>query len=183
MGIPQDAEPAKLIVGILAAPDRLEEGLGAVRREFAPVESQFPPFDFELTDYYFEEMGRPLIRTWVSLKGLVRQDELKGFKLRTQRIESDLSVWGSRRVNLDPGLLTASKLVLASTKDFAHRIYLGEGIYAEVTLNYRKGKGFTPLDWTFPDYRLPEVLEFFDSLRAQYREELRNRRRNHEENA
>ena len=183
MGTPQDAELAKLIVGVLATPDRLDLGLRAVRREFAPIESQLPPFDFDLTDYYYEEMGRPLVRTWISLEGLVGQEELKEFKLKTQGIETDLSVRGNRRVNLDPGLLTSSKLLLASTKDFAHRIYLGEGIYAEVTLSYRKGTGFTPLDWTFPDYRLPEVLEFFDSVRAQYREELRNLGRNSEENA
>jgi hypothetical protein len=183
MGIPQDVELSKLVIGILAPPDHLERSLREIHDEFAGIQAQFPPFDFTITDYYFEEMGRPLLRTWVSLEGLVSQEELSEFKRRTNEIEHLTSREGKRRMNLDPGLLTSSKLVLASTKDFAHRIYLGEGIYAEVTLSYKKEKGFTPMEWTFPDYRLPEVLEFFNSVRAQYRNELQDLRRNIEEHA
>ncbi len=72
-----------------------------------------------------------------------------------------------RRVNLDPGYLIASKLVLATTKDFAHRIYLGQGIYGEVTLNYRRGQGWQPHPWTYADYRSPLALEFFALVRKE----------------
>jgi hypothetical protein len=177
MGDPQEADRAKLVLGVLSAPDELDRVLRAVGREMAPVEAWLPPFEFTQTDYYDGEMGRPLMRTWVSLEGLVRQEELASIKLRTNDLEREFSVRGNRRVNLDPGLLLLSKLVLASTKDFAHRIHLGSGIYAEITLIYRKDEGFAPLSWTFPDYRLPEVLAFFESVRTQYKEELRRFRR------
>ena len=88
-------------------------------------------------------------------------------KLITNFIESDLSTGGARRVNLDPGYMDAARVVLASTKDHAHRILLGKGIYGEVTLLYRDG-AFRPLPWTYPDYREAATLAFLKGVRVWY---------------
>jgi uncharacterized protein DUF4416 len=76
-----------------------------------------------------------------------------------------------RRINLDPGYIDLAKLVLATTKDQQHRLYLGQGIYAEVTLRFTGGR-FVPWDWTYPDYRTAEYLAFFDAVRQRYRQQL-----------
>jgi len=74
----------------------------------------------------------------------------------------------TRPLNLDPGYLTEAKLVLASTKDHAHRIYLGRGIYAEVTLHYQNGR-WQSHDWTYPDFQRPDYHLFFSQCRDFFR--------------
>ena len=92
-------------------------------------------------------------------------------KLSTNRLEQSLSVNGKRTVNIDPGYLTPARVVLASTKDFGHRLYLGRGIYGEVTLMYQK-KEFRPLPWTYPDYRSEPYHRFFEELLRVYMAQL-----------
>jgi hypothetical protein len=97
-------------------------------------------------------------------------DRIAEIKYRTNRIESEVfSSGGRRRVNIDPGYLTNAKVVLATTKDYGHRIYLADGIYVEVTLRYNaKEKTFLPWQWTFRDYQREESLRFFRALRDIY---------------
>jgi len=102
-------------------------------------------------------------------------------KLRTNELERKYSEGGRRKINLDPGYITESNLVLASTKAYNHRIYLKEGIYAEVTLIYRKKTGYEPLPWTYPDYRTRLALDFFGEVRRLYREELKKEMRKYAE--
>jgi len=92
---------------------------------------------------------------------------LAGIKHRTNLLESELAVEGRRGVNLDPGIVNDSRLILATTKDFAHRVYLGSGIYAEVTLIFKDG-AFRPQEWTYPDYKSREALEFVLRARERY---------------
>lgn len=173
MGKVREPDPVKLFVGILTSDPallvplrlRLEAVLG-------PVDLVGPLLDFDYTRYYEAEMGPALKRQFWSFAHLVAPDALPGAKLLTNDIEQEFAIEGKRRVNLDPGYLAEAKLVLATTKDYAHRLYLGHGIFGEVTLIYRRGE-FVALPWTYPDYRSEEYLGFFLELRAVYRRQIR----------
>jgi Domain of unknown function (DUF4416) len=168
MGEIRLAGPVKLLVGILAPDEgwlaRSREALAGV---FGKMDASSPVLPFAFTDYYAREMGKDLLRQWVAFEKLVLPEGLAGIKHRTNLLESELAVEGQRRVNLDPGIVNDSRLILATTKDFAHRIYLGSGIYAEVTLIFKDG-AFRPQEWTYPDYQSQEALEFILKARERY---------------
>lgn len=161
-------QPVKMFAGVLTAcaaaledlRPRLEDLLG-------PIEVASPLLDFNYTDYYQPEMGPELKRRFWGFARLQDPEALVDLKLYTNRVEKASSVAGRRTVNIDPGYLAPARLVLASTKDFAHRLYLGRGIYGEVTLMYRK-RGFEALPWTYPDYRSEGYQQFFRELRRYY---------------
>ena len=176
MGIPIKPEPAKLIAGLIAVPDFLNDALKELEKTFGPITLKSEVIPFDKTNYYEPEMGKGLVRVWVAFDKLIEQDEIVEIKLRTNEIERKWMVEGKRKVNIDPGYVTESKLVLATTKNYSHRIYLRDGIYAEVTLIYRKKQGFEPLQWTYPDYREKTALEFFNRVREEYREDLKRLR-------
>jgi hypothetical protein len=148
------------------AENMLEEAFGA-------IDLRSERILFDQTPYYQQEMGDELIREWVSLKQLLQQGAIADVKLTTNRLEERLArPDASRTVNLDPGYILPSRLVLVTTKDFAHRVYLAKGIYAEVTLIYRE-REFQPLEWTYPDYRQPVALAFFKTVRTAYLAQVR----------
>ena len=118
-----------------------------------------PIIDFTFTKYYNKEMGEKLKRQWISFQDPVLPDKLADIKVETNNIEDSYTKNNNRSVNVDPGYITPANVILASTKDFSHRIYLSKGIYAEVTTIYRK-EGFTKLPWTYPDYLCPTATEF-----------------------
>jgi hypothetical protein len=171
MGQVKDAEPVKFFCGILAA-DRTnlagaEQGLESV---FGEIDLKSDLFDFDFTSYYEAEMGANLIRQFVCFKELRSPDRIATFKRQTNDLESEFAHDSSRTINLDPGYIAPSKLVLASTKDFSHRIYIAEGIYAEVTLNFRGG-GCKHFEWTFPDFQSHDYQEFFLLARSRLMEQ------------
>jgi len=177
MGRPAEAEPVKLIVGMLSAyPGALAEAEGLLADPLGPVDVRSDLFAHAFTEYYRDEMGHPLVRYFVAFERLCRPQDLPGIKRFTNEVEDRLAARGewpvARPVNLDPGYLTPAKLVLASTKDHAHRLYLGEGIYGELTLRYVRGAWRTH-DWTYPDYRTPEYHAFFDRVRERLRAQRR----------
>ena len=133
-------------------------------------------FTFKETDYYAPTMGSPLQKVLLAFQRLADPADLAPNKLLTNQWEErccqHFSVPEPRPLNLDPGYLTEAKLVLASTKDHAHRIYLSRGIFAEVTLQYQ-GHQWRPSQWTFPDYRRMEYLEFFTQCRRYLRKRLK----------
>ncbi|HOM19235.1 MAG TPA: DUF4416 family protein [Thermoguttaceae bacterium] len=182
MGQPTPHPPVLLI---LAAFSRYEEALLWAKERSAarwgPPALQSPLFDFHQTDYYQPTMGAGLKKQFFVFPQLQDPAGLVDWKLQTNAWEAEYAQLGRhpepRPLNLDPGYLTLAKLVLASTKDFAHRIYLDRGIYAEITLFYRHGQ-WQPHPWTFPDYRRPEYHAFFTEVRQylqrrlqQYRQE------------
>lgn len=127
------------------------------------TKSELLQFDF--TDYYQNEMGTGLVRSWVGFEKPVMPDRLAQIKLTTNEMEQRfLDEHGNRRLNLDPGILSLHNLVLASTKDYAHRICLADGIYAELTLIYRSG-GYRALEWTYPDYQTETCGRFLAESR------------------
>jgi hypothetical protein len=130
---------------------------------------------FNYTDYYHDEMGQPLVRRFVGFDRLIQQEELALIKEHTNRLEMKLSFGKNRTVNIDPGYLLAERLVLASGKDCAHRIYLGRGIYADLTLMFRS-RDYRPLPWTYPDYAEPKVRAWLRALRQKYLFQLHRRK-------
>jgi hypothetical protein len=136
-------------------------------REFGPVAGQSALVPFDFTDYYEPEFGADLTRCWVDFDVGFDPAGLAAAKLRAIELERALAAPDGRRlVNLDPGALTLHNLVLASTKDHAHRVCLGSGIFAELTLVFESG-AFRALPWTYPDYRTPACLEFLARCRSR----------------
>ncbi|MBN2416612.1 DUF4416 family protein [bacterium] len=129
-----------------------------------PVERRSEPYDFGFTAYYEQEMGGGLKKCFLSFAGLIHPKLLPSLKVRTNEMEAELAVDGRRVINLDPGYLTPAKLVMASAKNFSHRIYIGEGIYGDLQLQYRHSR-FHPQHWTFPDYQTDAALAFFTAVR------------------
>jgi len=124
------------------------------------------------THYYEKEMGSNLLRQWCIFTRLIMPDMLIQLKHKSNSIEKHhLNDRGGRKINIDPGVISLSNLVLASAKNYSHRIYLSNGIYGEVTLVY-ENKTFKPLAWTYPDYREKVAIEFFKKARDIVKQKL-----------
>jgi hypothetical protein len=178
MGKVSSPQPVKFFLGLLTSrPDLAAEIEERISLAFGEVDLRSDSFPFNSTDYYEKEMGKPITRRFFSLSDLRPAELLAEMKLKTNELETLFAQAVSavrRPVNLDPGYIEQSKIVLASTKNFYHRILLADGIYAEVTMHYEKG-GWQPFPWTFPDFRGGRYNEFFTRLREVYRSQLRNR--------
>lgn len=144
----------------------LAEATRALTERLGPAAVVSDISDWSFSTYYQAEMGADLKRQFIFFGRPITADGLAEIKCWTNAIERALAVADRRRVNLDPGYLAPSKLVLATTKDFSHRIYLRDGIYAEVTLQFRAGS-FQPLPWTYPDYRTPAAIALFNAARER----------------
>ena len=129
------------------------------------IVSPWMPFDY--TSYYEKEMGAPLFRRMIVFQRLIQQDELANIKIATNVLENSRLRGEKRQINIDPGYLLLERFVLASGKNFSHRIYIGQGIYADLTLIYQHG-GFKTLPWTYPDYADAPMTEFLCQVRAKY---------------
>lgn len=136
-------------------------------RLYGPVDIISRWFPFNYTDYYAAEMGAPLFRRMIGFKPLIKQPELAAIKVRTNTIEQQFCDGRRRTVNIDPGYMLQERFVLATGKNYSHRIYIGQGIYADLTLIYRKGS-FRTLDWTYPDYAAPRMIAFLNRVRNKY---------------
>ena len=169
MGKVQKALPGALIAGITFSGNEMPDKAESLLEDaFGSIEMKGGVFDFTMTDHYAAEMGEDLKKFFCCFTNPIELDALPDIKLRTNEIELQLAEDDegnlSRTVNIDPGYVTLSKLVLASTKDYSHRIYIGKGIYAEITLRFVH-KTFAPVDTTYPDYRLPLAIDFFNMVR------------------
>ena len=166
-------EPVKLITGfIYASEEALVSVLEKMESVHGPVEFESEHFAFTHTDYYDREMGPELRRCFISFESPIAPDMLREYKLAAVALEKKyLNADGGRMVNIDPGLIGLANLVLASTKAFAHRVYIGKGIYAEVSMIY-EDREFTPLRWTYPDYRQEEAMRFFLQVRERLKEQI-----------
>lgn len=174
MAEPLSPPPVKLICGIIAASEELLDSAGeALVRAIGPTDIVSQTWPFDLTDYYYAQMGRPLLRRFVSFAHPGDPGELAALKRRTNEIEADFARRSAgcppRPINLDVGYIEPSKLVLASMKNFSHRIYLANGVYAEITLQYRRGK-WEKLPWTFPDYASGRYDQFLTAARDLLRQ-------------
>jgi hypothetical protein len=173
MGEISDFTPEKLVIGLLAGPGApREECLRALEGLFGPRDYLSPPIDFTFTAYYDEELGRPITRLFMAFRDHVPPDSLADIKIATNVLEQEFADRGKRRINLDPGTLSLSRFVLASTKPSSHRIPLAKGIHAEVELMFEHGV-FRPVEWTYADYRSPRYLAVLGEIREIYRENLK----------
>jgi len=164
MGIPKKPLPVRLIVGILAA----NEGFATeARRElterFGAVDLEMQPIPFAHTNYYVGELGENPLRSFLSFESRIERESIAAIKLETNEMEK---IW-NRAINLDPGYMTLGQFFLVTTKDQRHRIYLGQGIFAEVTLYFENGH-FHPFDWTYPDYKSKAYIKFFEKARERF---------------
>jgi hypothetical protein len=156
-----DSEDTLLFAGLLYAEARPYE---TVRQHladlFCPIRLESAPRPWDYSKYYNDELGTPIVRRFVIFDTLIRSETLPDIKLSTNELERRLSLNGRRTYNIDPGYITLSKLVLATTKNYAHRIHLRNGIYAEVTLLF-KGSAYVPNGFTYHDYCQADSVEFF----------------------
>jgi hypothetical protein len=168
--------PVKLICGVIYKLDSVFRSAQAeLISNFGPLDSVSEPFPFSLTDYYDQQMGGSLLRRFVSFEQLCSPEILCTAKQKTNALEEDIRIEiGStqRAVNLDPGCLSGSALIMATAKDFAHRVPLREGIYAHLELLFGR-EGIRTLDWTYPDFRGDLYHTWLLSIRSQYLEQLR----------
>lgn len=175
MGTARKVEPVKLIVSLLSGDlDLLAVTTSTLKGHYGPVDFESELLPFEHTDYYAAEFGPRLARRIVAFEQLIAPAALPEIKLQTNDLESSLAVEGKRPINIDPGYVSLGKMVLATTKDHAHRLYLASGIYGEVTLTYQRGR-FRPWSWTYPDYASDQYCALFDGIRERYKAQLRAR--------
>ncbi len=175
MGLIQDPSLVLFFCGVLFQDVRIyHEAKDRMIGKWGAILSESEIIDFHHTSYYQEEMGKKLKRVFLAFDDLIVPNNLPLLKVESNRIEQELARDGKRCVNIDPGYLHLAKVVLASTKDYSHRLYLNHGIYAEVTLRFEKGN-YQSLEWTYPDYREERTLAFFNHARELYCERLKSR--------
>jgi hypothetical protein len=168
--------PAKLVVGLISSFDRYFAGARkALEALYGPadIESEFFPFD--RTDYYEKQMGKDLRRRFLSFARLIPPESLAPIKIRTNALEEDIQKeFGGRTrlVNIDPGILTGSALIMATAKDFAHRVPLERGVYAHLELLFTRS-AVRLLPWTYPDFQQEGYQLFFREVRRTYLAQIR----------
>jgi len=176
MGAIRSFNPVKLFIGILLSDRKLVPQVEArLTSLFGPVDHRSPVIPFDFTDYYEAEMGDLIDRVFFSFERLIEADQLPEIKRQTNQLENEaapLLPAVKRPVNLDPGYIEHAKVILASTKNFYHRIHLGRGIFGEVTMHF-KNNTYQFFPWTYPDYQSKDYQEFFLKIRQIYRSQLR----------
>lgn len=168
MGEVTQFEQTALVMGLLCSrPGVLDNVLEILIEKYGPIHQLEGPFPFIFTNYYDEEMGTPIFRYFILFSNLIDPSTLVNIKHETNFIESQFAKEEKRVINLDPGILSAGNLILATTKNRSHRVPLHDGMYAEVTLLY-KDKAFQSFDWTYADYKSDQFKALFKQLRSEY---------------
>lgn len=170
----QIVEPfkVKLIAALLwNASVRIEDIYRRIEKEWGPIEAYSTVYDFIHTGYYRDEFGDRLKKQFVSFENPVDINEMPDIKIRGNELENEFARDVQRCVNIDPGYIANAKLVMPTTKNLPHRVYIGKNIYADLQLIYKKPT-FQTILWTFADYKEPFNLEFFNKVRDRYMEQL-----------
>jgi len=165
-------KPVKLICAVTFSDDINCEKINSIlENNFEKIDLQSEIFDFIHTHYYEKEMGENLKKYYMSFVELIEAEKVTEIKIKTNIIEKQFSNDEKRQINLDPGYIEKPKLILLSTKDFSHRIYLGSGIYGD--LQYRMvGGQYQFNEWTYPDYKEDKIRHFFSRVRDRYCREV-----------
>lgn len=178
MSKPKEQAQVKLIVSIIARDKNIIKPiLSNLQERFGNIDFISEKMDFSHTEYYNDEIGDNLFRKIISFDKLICPSDLADVKIFTNSVEVQYSDNGKRKANIDPGYIAMEKFVLASCKNFSHRIYLSEGVYADLTLIY-KGNNFQALEWTFPDYAKECMITLLKNLRERYACQLKLRVKN-----
>jgi hypothetical protein len=173
MGVISGPKSVQFFTSLIFKENRhLESAEKSMREAVGSITDRTTSMSFHYTNYYEKEMGSNLSRVFLLFEPLFNRELLPEIKIKTNSIETFLSSEGKRAVNIDPGYISLENVVLATTKGYAHRIYLGFGIFADLTLVYRNGT-YKPLEWTYPDYGSEEIIEILKRWRNILKEKLR----------
>ena len=144
---------------------------------YGPIDMESDIFPFTYTDYYSKQMGgSSLMRKFISFDTLIAPETLSDIKMTANHIEEKIKTKlqsPHRIVNIDPGIINDSSLIMATVKDFAHRIPLQQGIYGHLELLFGK-KEIRILGWTYPDFRKETYHSFFLNARKKYLDQIKN---------
>jgi hypothetical protein len=167
----QKPPSGRVIVSIIySSLDALAETLRLLERQFGRVQCETMEIPYT-GEQYAEEMGGSLQRRFYSFERQVERDRLPEIKATCHKLEKQfgdmVDDYAFRTVNIDPGILTPENLVMSSHREYNHRIYLRDGVFAELTLVYAKGR-FVRLPWTQPDFCQGEAIEFFLRVRRSF---------------
>jgi hypothetical protein len=173
MGAVSRPKKVKLFCGIITSnEDTSRKSLTVLQEKLGKIDLTSDVVFFDFSNYYSSQMGDNLKRFWISFEKLISAADLAQIKVFTNSIEDDFTVNGKRCINIDPGYITPANVILATTKDYSHRIYLSEGIYGEVTTIYKRNN-FIKLPWTYPDYLSKAAIEFLLKARTDLVKRLR----------
>lgn len=165
--------PVRLFAGLIYSCETLfEKCTGLMEKEFGKILQTSEEFDFSQTTYYEKEMGKNLKRKFVFFRKLINREQISGVKIICNDIENLLSENGRRKINIDPGYIAPEHVVLSTGKPYSHRVYLGKGVYAELTLIY-ENNGFRYMEWTYPDYKFKNIQDMFLDTRKVYLDKLK----------
>jgi hypothetical protein len=173
MGTTNKPQQVKLFASILfRRNENLLKTLDMMIAKIGAIEEQTPIAPFLHTNYYEKEMGSDLTRTFILFGSPIERESLPEVKLITNEIEQSFTFGGKRTVNIDPGYVALEHVILATTKGYAHRVHLKNGIYADLTLMYRN-RTYRPLEWTYPDYAEAQTISLFLQWREHYKKVLK----------
>lgn len=173
MSVLRESPPVKLIVSLISRnADLIGECIRVLSVRYGKPDFVSGILDFCYTNYYEAEMGKELKRRFVSFEPLIMPDALPEVKHRMNEMEDRWKVDGKRQINIDPGYISEGHLILATGKPYAHRPYIGGGVWADLTLIYKHGE-FQRLPWTYPDYSSEQIRRMLEGIRRKYIEQLR----------
>lgn len=168
----KSASKVKLIIALMYRnKDIVKKIKNELIKKYGEIGRESKEYEFNFTAYYKREMGKNLLKQFISFKRLIKREKLRDIRLLTMSIEKKYSKNNKRKINIDPGYITENSIVLASIKERPHKIYLGKGVYADLNLILKK-KGFFELPWTFPDYKIKENQEFFHKVREDLKQKI-----------
>ncbi|MGI9533404.1 MAG: DUF4416 family protein [Thermodesulfobacteriota bacterium] len=168
-----EPRPVKIIFSVIFN-DKTDTNLiiNMITEHFGSTDYESKLIKFDKTNYYTDEMGTNLCRKIISKKELLNRDKIVDIKIKANEIEQETSIDDKRIINIDPGYLASEHFVLSTGKGYAHRPYLGKGVYADLTLIYRDKK-FSELEWTYPDYKSVVIQNILKEIRKIYLFNLR----------
>jgi len=170
----QTIPKVKLIIGIIySKSSNINTCLSHLEKVFGPIDQRSIEFNFDMTDYYEQEMGKELLRMFVSFQNLIEAQQIAEIKRLSNIIELNYYLEDGRSINLDPGYLDMDKFVLVSAKYGRQKIYLSKGIYADATLYFYK-KEFHAYPWSFPDFSSGSYDDYFIEVRTKYKSQIKN---------
>jgi len=173
MGVEKKFRKVKLFSGVIYSSSQIyEETREKLEGIFSAVDMESGEFTFDFTTYYNQEMGSPLYRRFISFEKLISPEQLPDIKIHTNKIEIETSINGNRVVNLDPGYLSDANVIIATTKNYYHRVPLSKGIYAHMEYVIKKKK-LVSLEWTYPDFKTLQYMDFFSRLIPIYKQNLK----------